>query len=121
MGGKVSACGMDCETCDAYVATQTGDRELAKRTAARWSSYIGGAPVPIEATVCDGCMTGSDRKGGMCGACAVRACAIEKNVESCGHCADYGCATMEEFLKKIPAHRETLEKIRREHVGSGAR
>jgi hypothetical protein len=112
MAGLLSACGVDCQACDAYIATHTGDQELAKRVAARWSGYVGGGHVPIESTICDGCLTGSPRKGGMCAACALRACAIEKNVETCGHCPDDGCATLEEFLRKIPAHREKLEQIR---------
>jgi hypothetical protein len=115
MAGLIAACGCDCGACDAFIATQTGDQELAKRTAARWSGYIGGAPVPIEATICDGCLTASVRKGGMCGDCALRACATKRNVETCGHCPDYGCATLEAFLKKIPAHREKLEQIRQKH------
>jgi hypothetical protein len=120
MAGFISACGIDCQTCDAFVATQTGDLALARRVAARWSAYIGGAPVPIEATVCDGCRTESARKGGMCGECALRACAMKKNVETCGHCPEYGCATMEDFLKKIPAHREKLEQIRKQHLAGRA-
>jgi hypothetical protein len=116
MAGLLSACGIDCQVCDAYIATQSGDQDLAMRTAARWSGYVGGAPVPIEATICDGCRTDSARKGGLCGECVVRACAVEKKVETCGHCPDFGCATMDAFLKKIPAHREKLEQIRRRHL-----
>jgi hypothetical protein len=116
MAGLIAACGADCEACDAYIATQTNNQELARRTAARWSTYVGGAPVPIEATICDGCLTASARKGGLCAGCALRACAVKKNVESCAHCPDYGCAALEEFLRKIPAHREKLEQIRKRHL-----
>lgn len=119
MAGFLAACGLDCESCDAYVATQTGDQELARKTAERWGKQHGdGTPFPIESTICDGCLTSSGRRGGYCGQCPVRACAVEKKVESCGHCPDYGCATLEGFLSVATTLRDKLEQIHREQAGA---
>jgi hypothetical protein len=119
MAGFIAACGLDCKACDAYIATQTNNAELARQTAEKWGKQHGdGTPFPIESTRCDGCLTASARKGGYCGACAVRACALAKKVDTCGHCSDYGCATLEGFLAMAPMLREPLERIRQEHLSS---
>ena len=121
MAGFIAACGLNCEACDAYIATQTKDQDLARRTAEKWGKEHGdGTPFPIESTLCDGCLTTSARKGGYCGQCAVRACAVEKKVATCGHCPEYGCATLEGFLAMAPMLRESLDRIRREHLGTSA-
>jgi len=100
MSELLAACGLRCDECEAYLATQTNDRARAERVAAEWGKTFGdGTPFPIEATVCDGCLTASARKGGYCGQCGVRACAVQRKVASCAHCDDYGCETLEGFLK----------------------
>ena len=117
MAGLIAACGTDCEACDAYIATQTNDQDRARRTAERWARQLGGKiPVPIEATVCDGCLTSSPRKGGYCADCPLRACATQKKVETCGHCPDYGCGTLEAFVGKAPMMRERLAKIHEDYL-----
>lgn len=119
MAGMTAACGLDCAACDAYLATQAGDMDKARLVADKWGKEYGdGTPFPIEATFCDGCLTASPRKGGYCGKCAVRACAVERGVETCAHCQDYGCSTLETFLAAAPPLRERLEAIRRDLQGA---
>jgi hypothetical protein len=121
MAGLIAACGTDCEACDAYIATQTNDQERARRTAERWAKQLGGTvPVPIAATVCDGCLTSSPRKGGYCADCPLRACATQKNVETCAHCPEYACATLEAFVAKAPMMRERLAQIHEDYLRSRA-
>ena len=110
----LAACGLRCDECEAYQATQANDRKKAQLVAEKWGKAFGdGKPFPIEATFCDGCRTESTRKGGYCGQCAVRACAVERKVASCAHCDDYGCETLEGFLKQAGAElRGKLETLR---------
>ena len=114
MSSLIAFCGLDCAQCEAYQATQANDRKKAQLVAEKWGKAFGdGKPFPIEATFCDGCRTESTRKGGYCGQCAVRACAVERKVASCAHCDDYGCETLEGFLKQAGAElRGKLETLR---------
>jgi len=111
----LAACGLHCDECEAYIATQTHDRERALRVAEKWGKEFGdGTPFPVESTVCDGCLTESARRGGYCGQCAVRACAIERKLPSCAHCDDFGCDKLEGFLQMAgPKLRESLQALRR--------
>ena len=121
MAGFIAACGLNCKACDAYIATQTNNSELVQQIAVKWGKQYGvGTPFPVESTTRDGCLTGSVRKGGYCGQCPVRACAVAKGVETCGRCPEYGCATLETFFGMAPMMREGLEKIRKRHPASRA-
>jgi hypothetical protein len=37
---------------------------------------------------------------------------MEKQVENCAHCDDYGCHTLESFIQYIPHAKKKLEQIR---------
>lgn len=83
-----SYCGLYCGACEIIKAYQ---KELATGVKARWKDlpeqfrkYIKEAEV-----VCHGCKSGTVFAG--CRGCAVRACAREKNVETCIKCNDYPC------------------------------
>jgi hypothetical protein len=115
MSALLAACGLRCDQCEAYLATQTNDQDRARRVAEKWGKeFRDGKPFPVEATICDGCLTESPRKGGYCGQCAVRACAVERKLPTCAHCDDYGCEKLEQFLTMAgPQLRNSLNELRR--------
>lgn len=50
----IGCCGLDCETCDARIATLTNDNTLREKTAALWTE-LNGAPITAEMINCTGC------------------------------------------------------------------
>lgn len=50
----IGSCGLDCETCDARIATLTNDNHLRKKTAAQWTE-LNGVPITAEMINCTGC------------------------------------------------------------------
>jgi uncharacterized CHY-type Zn-finger protein len=90
-------CGLVCTECNTYIASKNDDDELRRKTAEQWSrpDY----PISPEEINCDGCKTETGELWKWCPNCEVRACAIEKGVETCAHCDDFGCDTLEKFLK----------------------
>ena len=36
----IAICGLDCEKCDAYIATKNDDQELREKTARLWSAEM---------------------------------------------------------------------------------
>lgn len=103
-------CGLDCEACPAYVATVEDDAEKRRTTAEKWSTpeYT----VTLDDVNCLGCkQEGPHFK--WCDQCSVRACASAKNVETCAHCGEYVCDTLEDWLASAGEEaRRTLERIR---------
>ena len=51
----IACCGLDCESCDARIATVKNDDELREKTAQKWSA-MNNAPEITAATInCVGC------------------------------------------------------------------
>jgi len=114
MTEMIACCGLDCAECRAYIATRTGDRELAGEIAKRWSSAAEGT-YTADDIWCDGCH--SERLHGFCVKCPPRLCARGKRLANCGVCGDFPCGKLEElygmWVDSDPVRaRENLERIR---------
>lgn len=111
MAEKIIAyCGLVCSECEAYAATQKNDMEALKQVAESWSQLFG-STITVSDCICDGCL-GEGRKGGHCGECGVRACAVERGLANCAHCPDFGCEMLTSFFGFAPDAKTTLEAIR---------
>jgi hypothetical protein len=107
----IAFCGLVCTDCPAYEATKADDLKKAQETASLWSKEYG-VDVTTEDVWCDGCLV-SGRKCAHCAHCAVRACAMERNVVHCGACDDFVCKTIEQIFAVAPEAREVLEAERK--------
>jgi hypothetical protein len=115
----IAYCGLDCAKCDAYVATQSGDRAALEQVAAKWREQFSAPEMTADSILCDGCPA-SDNGGRLahyCSLCAIRACAIERGLANCAHCADYVhkdaiCEKLNTILAHSPEARTTLDGIR---------
>ena len=54
MNQLIGCCGLDCEKCDARIATLTNDNALREKTAALWTKLNGVTILP-EMINCTGC------------------------------------------------------------------
>ena len=113
----IAYCGLICSDCEAYIATQSGDRAALEQIAARWREEFNAPEISVEGIMCDGCLTDAGRKCGHCFDCEVRACAMERGLLNCAHCTDYACTKLEGFFGFAPTARATLDGIR---AGLGA-
>ena len=87
MENKIAYCGLDCEKCDAYIATKNNDQELREKTAKLWSE-LNGIEILPEHINCDGCKA-DGRKTIFCERlCSIRPCAMENCYENCGQCSE---------------------------------
>ncbi len=112
MEPMIAYCGLACTDCEAYLATQANDLEALERMAARAREEYGMVHATLESTMCDGCLSNSERLSGYCAECGVRACAMSKGLANCAHCPDYGCEIVEAFWGMAPQSRTTLNGIR---------
>jgi hypothetical protein len=104
-------CGLDCAVCPAHLAWKTNDDELRVKQAAKWGSPD--YPLTAEEINCVGCKANAKPRFKFCEECAVRTCASTHGVQTCAHCEDYACDTLEGWLKQAGAEaRQRLETIR---------
>ena len=111
MAELLSACGLDCASCEAYAATQAGDASEIAKVAAQWSEQYG-ADVKPEHVWCDGCIPGGERACAHVAECKIRACVLERGFENCAACADYVCDLLSAVLEHAPHARERLDALR---------
>jgi hypothetical protein len=108
----IAYCGLVCTDCEAYIATQANDLAALERMAARVREQFNNPDITIESTLCDGCLSDSERLCGYCFECQVRACGMGRGVVNCAYCDDYACEKLEGFFGMAPHARATLDGIR---------
>lgn len=106
----IAYCGLDCEKCDAYIATQNNDQALREKTAKYWSE-LNGVEITPEMINCDGCRM-DGRKTPYCASlCQIKKCAQSKQMETCGSCEQMkNCPTVGMIVKNNPDALKNLEK-----------
>jgi N-acetylglutamate synthase-like GNAT family acetyltransferase len=104
----IACCGLDCEMCDARIATLTNDDALREATARKWAVMNNSPEISAETINCLGCRT-EGTKFAWCSMCEIRSCAVDKGFETCGECAELGtCHKVEPVLEHAPDARNNL-------------
>ncbi|MBQ7501943.1 DUF3795 domain-containing protein [bacterium] len=89
----IAYCGLDCEVCEARLATVRNDNELRRKVAAEWSE-LNKVEITPEMINCEGCRMEGLKTPYCDSLCPIRQCALSKGVETCG-----GCSEMESCQK----------------------
>lgn len=109
MKKMIAYCGLDCEKCDAYLATIHDDQALREKTAKRWAA-LNHAPILPEHINCHGCRVDGVKTVYCESLCGIRPCAVEKGVATCGDCPELKrCPTVGMILANNPAALENLK------------
>lgn len=105
----IACCGIDCENCDARIATVRNDDELKEKTAREWS-VINNAPEITAATInCMGCRTDGAKFAYCSNYCNIRKCVYEKGFNTCGDCEELeNCQIVAPIFQHAPAAKENL-------------
>lgn len=110
MNGYIAYCGLDCERCEAYIATKNDDWDLRRKVAKHWSE-LNSVEITPEMINCDGCRR-NGRKTVFCDSlCQIRKCAMEKGFSTCGDCNELG--TCDKIDMVVGNNKEALENLRR--------
>lgn len=109
MKKMIGYCGLDCEKCDAYLATINDDQVLREKTAKLWAE-LNQAPILPEHIHCQGCRVDGVKTIFCDKLCAIRQCALKKGMATCGNCADLGsCSTVRAILENDPSALANLK------------
>ena len=83
----IAYCGLDCEACEARLATLRNDDALRAGVAKRWSE-LNGVTITPEMINCDGCRIDGVKTPYCASLCPVRQCALARGCATCGDCPD---------------------------------
>lgn len=109
--GGMAYCGLLCEECPVYLASQSNDEVQRERLAKMYS--VPGCSFTKEDIVCEGCHATSSNKSKMCKDCPMRNCARNKGVKHCAACGKYPCKIVEQYLPPESEKRKRLDKLKK--------
>ena len=107
----IAFCGLDCEKCDAYIATKNNDQALREKTAKLWTK-LNNVPISPEHINCDGCRADGKKTVFCESLCEVRQCALKKGVSTCSDCSEMDCCPIVGaiFANNSEARKNLTEK-----------
>jgi len=83
----IACCGLDCEKCDARIATIKNDDELRKKTAKLWSK-MNQVLITPEMIDCMGCRVDGVKTSFCDNMCEIKKCVLEKGYSTCAECSN---------------------------------
>lgn len=86
----IGYCGLDCEKCDARIATVNNDNNLREKVAKLWSK-LNGVEITPEMINCEGCRVDGVKTPFCDSICPIRQCAVNKGCDTCGDCSTLDC------------------------------
>ena len=104
----IAYCGLDCETCQARLASEQNDDALRRKVAALWSE-LNGVEITPEMINCDGCRMDGVKTPYCDSLCPVRQCALGREMETCGDCAEV--RTCEEVGMILQNNEEARRRV----------
>lgn len=103
MKDSVAYCGLFCESCGVYIATQNKDDKELERIAQKMKTKKEDIP-------CEGCR--SKVLSLHCRSCKYREYAQNKEIDNCEECHDFPCDELREFQGQMPHRAELFESAR---------
>ena len=108
MQNNIAYCWLDCEQCDAYIATLHDDQALREKTAKLWAA-LNHAPILPEHINCQGCRADGAKTVFCEQLCAVRRCALQRGADTCGDCPEMeSCPTVGAIFANAPQAKKNL-------------
>ncbi len=109
MNAYIAYCGLDCEKCEARLATVTNDEALRQKIAAEWSA-LNGVEITAQMIHCVGCRIEGVKTPFCESLCPIRRCAVERRVKTCGSCG--GMDTCEQLRMITGNNEDALRNLR---------
>lgn len=111
MNNLISCCGLNCETCEARIATLNNDNQLRQETAEKWQKMYNAKHITAETINCLGCRQ-DGVKFAHCSKCEIRLCVQSKGYQTCGDCSEVeNCQIVSFVHKHVPDALENLKRI----------
>ena len=109
MDKMIAYCGIDCKSCDAYIATIHNDNALREKTAKLWAE-LNNAPITAEMINCEGCRTDGAKTPYCESMCEIRKCALTNKHDTCKDCGNLkNCKIVASVLDNSADARENLK------------
>ncbi len=107
----ISCCGLNCATCDAYIATVKDDNDLRKSTSEKWQKIYDAPFISPDEINCLGCRE-EGIKFSHCSVCEIRNCVAGKGFDTCADCTEMDkCEIVAMVHKYTPEAVKNLKSL----------
>lgn len=111
----IGCCGLNCEQCDARIATINDDDDLRRRTAEKWAALNNAPQITPDTIHCMGCRTEGVKFAFCQYMCEIRQCVRTKEFATCADCS---LITTCKKLAVITEHsKEALANLKQQNHG----
>ena len=111
MNEYIAYCGIDCKTCEAYIATINDDNELRIKVSKLWSE-LNDIEITPEMINCTGCRIDGIKTIFCDSICPIRQCALNKKVDTCAACEEMEeCEKVEMIFENNPDALKNLKNL----------
>jgi hypothetical protein len=107
----IAYCGLDCEKCDAFIATANNDDSLRAKLAEQWSKEYSTQMKPGDIN-CTGCKSDGVKLFYCRNLCEIRKCALPRGIDTCAKCVDYPCGRLDFVHRNAPDAKERLDALK---------
>jgi hypothetical protein len=112
MNELIACCGLNCEWCDARIATVKDDDTLRQSTLDKWRAMYNAENLNISMINCTGCRV-EGVKYYHCLDCEIRKCVNVKGFKTCGECTELDtCAMITKIHKYVPEAHSNLINLK---------
>ena len=108
MNKSIAYCGLDCEKCEARIATVKNDIQLREEVAQLWTK-LNGVKITVDMIHCSGCRIDGEKTPYCEALCPIRQCALSRGVQTCGNCSDM--ETCEKLSPIVMNNPDTLKNL----------
>ena len=106
----IAYCGLDCEACEARIATLNNDDELRSKVAKEWSE-LNQVEITPKMINCVGCRVDGVKTPFCESLCPIRQCALKMQHTTCGECDKLdNCDKVAMIISNNEQARERLTK-----------
>ncbi|MFC2118048.1 DUF3795 domain-containing protein [Bacteroidota bacterium] len=111
MNINIACCGINCELCDAKIATDNNDDKLRAITAEKWQKEYNAPQITADSINCTGCRIDGVKFSHCEYTCEIRKCVNNKGFETCGDCSELDNCEIVAFIHKaVPETKENLKQ-----------
>lgn len=110
MPEMIACCGLICNDCPTFIATQNDDDDARVGTAAFYQKTYGFELKPEEIN-CDGCLSSKGKLIGYCQTCVIRQCCLERGLDNCAVCEAQPCEKLTQFHDFSPDAKACFDRI----------
>lgn len=113
----IAYCGLNCVTCQIYLATREKNpkkqREMREGIARYIREHFDPKTRMEDITDCDGCTAESGRLFSGCQKCDVRKCVRQKGLQNCAYCSEYPCEKLNKLYDSGGVEADAKKRLER--------